>query len=93
MIATLWQSLLGNAILSYYKRSMWSLLSAIAINREGKARNVVSGAFSKRQGLVSPSSVRSALAGLLDKDFITKERDYYQVYDLFFSIWLAREEH
>ena len=65
----------------------------IAINREGKARNVVSGAFSKRHGLVSPSSVRSALAGLLDKDFITKERDYYQVYDLFFSIWLAREEH
>lgn len=65
----------------------------IAINREGQARNVISGAFSKRYGLVSPSSVRSALAGLLDKDFITKERDYYQVYDLFFSIWLAREEH
>ena len=65
----------------------------IAINREGQARNVVSGAFSKRHGLVSPSSVRSALAGLLDKDFITKERDYYQVYDLFFSIWLAKEEH
>lgn len=65
----------------------------IAINREGQARNVASGAFTKRHGLVSPSSVRSALAGLLDKDFITKERDYYQVYDLFFSIWLAREEH
>lgn len=65
----------------------------IAINREGQARNVVSGAFSKCHGLVSPSSVRSALAGLLDKDFITKERDYYQVYDLFFSIWLAREEY
>jgi len=65
----------------------------IAINREGQARNVVSGAFSKRHGLVSPSSVRSALAGLLDKDFITKERDFYQVYDLFFSIWLSKEEH
>ncbi|MDO4163467.1 MAG: ATPase [Bacteroides sp.] len=65
----------------------------IAINREGQARNVTSGAFSKRHGLVSPSSVRSALAGLLDRDFITKERDYYQVYDLFFSIWLEREEY
>lgn len=65
----------------------------IAINRDGQARNVVSGAFSKRHGLVSPSSVRSALAGLLDKDFITQERDYYQVYDSFFSIWLAREEY
>lgn len=65
----------------------------VAINKEGQARNVVSGAFSKRHGLVSPSSVRSALTGLLDKDFITKERDYYQVYDLFFSIWLSREEH
>ena len=64
----------------------------IAINREGQARNLASGAFTKRYGLVSPSSVRSALAGLLDKDFITRERDYYQVYDLFFSIWLTREE-
>lgn len=63
----------------------------IAINKEGKARNLTSGAFTKRYGLVSPSSVRSALEGLLDKDFITKERDYYQVYNYFFSIWLAKE--
>lgn len=40
----------------------------IAINREGQARNVASGAFSKRHGLVSPSSVRSVLVGLLDRD-------------------------
>jgi hypothetical protein len=64
----------------------------IAINREGEARNVASGSFAKRHGLLSPSSVRSALSGLLDKDFITKERDYYQVYDLFFAIWLEGEE-
>lgn len=63
----------------------------IAINKEGQGRNLISGAFTKRYGLVSPSSVRSALEGLLDKDFITKERDYYQVYDYFFSIWLAKE--
>jgi hypothetical protein len=64
----------------------------IAINREVEARNITSGSFSKRHGLLSPSSVRSALNALLDKDFITKERDYYQVYDLFFAIWLEGEE-
>ena len=63
----------------------------IAINKEGKARAVNSGAFCKRYGLASPSSVKSAVNGLLDKDFITKERDYYEVYDKFFSLWLAKQ--
>ncbi|MDR0988423.1 MAG: AAA family ATPase [Prevotellaceae bacterium] len=63
----------------------------LAINREGQASGVTSGSFAKRHGLLSPSSVRSALSGLLDKDFITKERDTYQVYDLFFGIWLEKE--
>ncbi len=36
----------------------------IAINKEGKARAVNSGAFCKRYGLASPSSVKSAVNGL-----------------------------
>lgn len=63
----------------------------IAINKEGKAKSVHSGAFCKRYGLTSPSSVKSAVNGLLDKDFITKERDYFEVYDKFFSLWLERQ--
>lgn len=63
----------------------------IAINKEGKAKYVNSGAFCKRYGLASPSSVKSAVNGLLDKDFITKERDYYEVYDKFFSLWLTSQ--
>lgn len=63
----------------------------IAINKVGRAKNINSGAFSKSNGLTSPSSVKSAVNGLLDKDFITKEKDYYQVYDKFFGLWLSKE--
>jgi hypothetical protein len=63
----------------------------IAINKAGKAREINSGTFCKRYGLTSPSSVRSAINGLLDKDFITRERDSYELYDKFFAIWLAQQ--
>ena len=36
----------------------------------------------------SPSSVQAALKGLLEKDFVTREQDVYQVYDRFLAIWL-----
>ena len=61
-----------------------------AIGKEGKARNVTSGKFTKKYGLVSPSSVKSAVPALLDKGLLTRERDAYQVYDKFFNIWLNR---
>lgn len=61
-----------------------------AITAEGKATNVTGGAFIKKYGLWSPSSVVSALKGLLDKDFITQEKDAYMVYDKFFALWLQR---
>jgi len=32
--------------------------------------------------------VNSALKGLLDKDFITEDRNVYSVYDQFFALWL-----
>jgi AAA+ ATPase superfamily predicted ATPase len=63
----------------------------IAINKAGKAKEVNSAAFGKRYGLLSPSSTRSAINGLLDKDFITREHDCYEVYDKFFALWLARQ--
>ena len=62
----------------------------IAISAEGTARNVRSGAFAKKYHLPSPSSVNSAIKGLLEKDFITQSGDAYVVYDKFFSLWLLR---
>ena len=62
----------------------------IAIAQEGEARCVKSGAFAKKYHLPSPSSVNSALKGLLEKDFITQQDDAYVVYDKFFALWLRR---
>ncbi len=62
----------------------------IAIAAEGKAKNVSSGSFAKKYHLPSPSSVNSAIKGLLEKDFITKNEDTYTVYDKFFDLWLKR---
>ena len=62
----------------------------MAIASEGKARAVSSATFVKRHHLPSPSSVVSAIRGLLEKDFITFENGEYYVYDLFFQLWLER---
>ena len=60
----------------------------LAIAREGKAVEVTSGAFIKRNKLNSASSVSSALKGLFEKDFITEDKNVYSVYDQFFALWL-----
>lgn len=60
----------------------------IALAKEGKARAVTSGDFVRKYRLSSPSSVQSALRGLLEKDFVTQEQGVYQVYDRFFGMWL-----
>lgn len=62
----------------------------IAISAEGEARNVRSGKFAKKYHLPSPSSVNSAIKGLLEKDFITQIDDTYVVYDKFFDLWIKR---
>lgn len=60
----------------------------IAIVKEGKAQNLTSGAFIRKYRLASASSVQSALKGLLEKDFVTQEQGFYQIYDKFFGMWL-----
>lgn len=61
----------------------------IAVCKEGKATALTSGKFIHKYSLPS-SSVQSALKGLLEKDFVTKEGAFYMVYDRFFSLWLKR---
>lgn len=65
------------------------VLRAIAV--EGKAKQITSGKFAKKYGLVSPSAVKSAVNALLDKDLITMDKGVYQVYDKFLEIWLRRD--
>ena len=60
-----------------------------AIAKEGKATSITSGAFIKKHGLISQSSVQAAVKQLLDKEIITSENNVYQVYDRFFGLWLA----
>ena len=62
----------------------------IAICKEGKATALTFGKFIHKYSLPSSSSVQSALKGLLEKDFVTKEGAFYMVYDRFFSLWLRR---
>ena len=72
----------------FYQMPDKQRLLFLAIAREGKAVEVTSGAFIKRNKLNSASSVSSALKGLLDKDFITEDKNTYSVYDQFFALWL-----
>ena len=63
----------------------------IAIATEREAKGISGGRFAKKYKLVSPSSVVSAVKGLLEKDFITQDKGAYYVYDKLFQLWLERE--
>lgn len=60
----------------------------LVIAKEREANNMTSSKFLKDNGLVSSSSVQSALKGLLEKDIITRTEKGYKVYDYFFAEWL-----
>lgn len=59
-----------------------------AISREGHALGVTSAAFIRRHSLPSPSSVQSALKGLLEKEIVTRTNGVYQIYDYFLAHYL-----
>ena len=62
-----------------------------AISKAGKAQNITSAEFVNRYHLSSPSSVQSAIKGLIDKNFVTSTLGVYEVYDKFFAMWLNRK--
>ncbi|MGV8093693.1 MAG: ATP-binding protein [Mangrovibacterium sp.] len=74
--------------LSLLSEKQRELLYAIA--KEGKAKGITSGAFIKKHGLPSSSSVQTAAKQLLGKEIITAEDNTYHVYDRFFGLWLAK---
>lgn len=62
----------------------------VAIAKEGKATGITSKAFVKKYHLQTVSVVTAAVRGLLDKDFITQDKNVYMVYDPFFALWLQQ---
>ena len=89
-----------NYILDLYTEYYYTLLAQmsekqrnvfLAIACERRVKSVSGGAFVRKYHLQSPSSVMSALRGLLDKDLITQENGEYFVYDLFFQLWIERK--
>ncbi len=64
----------------------------MAIATEKRVKSISSGQFVRKYHLASPSSVISAVRGLIEKDFITQENGEYFVYDQFFQLWLERQK-
>lgn len=64
----------------------------LAIAQEGKATEITGGKFIRKHKLNSASSISAALKGLLDKDFITMDKNVYSIYDQFFTLWLRFKE-
>ena len=64
------------------------LLAAIA--REGKVAEITSSAFLRKHGLSAPSSVRTALSTLLERDLVYPSASGYIVYDYLFAEYLCR---
>lgn len=62
----------------------------IAIAKEGKASGITSKYFVKKHHLQTVSVVTAAVRGLLDKDFITQDKNVFMVYDPFFALWIQQ---
>jgi len=58
----------------------------LAIAVERRVKSISGGKFVHKYHLPSTSSVMSAVRGLLEKDFITREDGEYFVYDHFFQL-------
>jgi len=77
-------------VFSQYRRLLaprqFELLRAIA--REGTVKSVLSGSFILAHSLGTPSSVRTSLLSMIEKDMIREFPEGYLVDDVFFSRWL-----
>ena len=63
-----------------------------AIAHAGRAKEVTGKTFIKKYRLQTASAVNAAVRGLLEKDFITQDKDSYSLYDPFFALWLRGRE-
>lgn len=90
---TVVQELIEEQATSYQNYLDWltenqqSLLLAIAA--EGTVKSPLSQDFIRSHELTAPSSVKTALKALANKQLITKTPKGYSVSDLFFAMWLT----
>ena len=73
-------------LLQVYPKGQVKLVKAIA--KEGKVKEITAGSFIMKYGLTATSSVKSALARMLDEEIVYPSEDGYMVYDRFFGQWL-----
>ena len=73
-------------LLHVYPKGQVKLVKAIA--KEGKVKAITAGSFIMKYGLTATSSVKSALARMLDEEIVYPSEDGYMVYDRFFAQWL-----
>jgi hypothetical protein len=66
----------------------WMVLTAVA--QEKRVTEPYGKTFISKYGLGSPSSVKTALAALEDKEMVMRDNGAYQVYDVFLSRFLER---
>lgn len=82
----------NEAIYFHYKvlltHNQFRLLEAIA--KEGSISRPNSKEFIATYRLGTPSSVATAMKSLFNKEMIYKDNEGIKVYDIFFSLWLAR---
>lgn len=84
-----------NSYSSNYADLLYQLTSRqkqllIAINREGKARELTSSRFIKKHHLSTASTIQVALKSLMEKQLITHNLGEYEVYDKFMSLWINK---
>jgi AAA+ ATPase superfamily predicted ATPase len=71
--------------------NQWNLLNAIA--KEESIKQITSQNFLRKYNLGTPSSVKSALSSLVDKELVYYDNQVYRIYDLFFQKWLKHSVH
>jgi AAA+ ATPase superfamily predicted ATPase len=74
-------------IMSHLTERQKEVLIAIA-KEPGKAPEITSTEFIRKNGLMSPSSVQSSVRLLANKQIVGKEQKSYFIFDRFFKIWL-----
>ena len=69
-----------------YSKGQVKLMKAVA--KEGKVKEITSGAFIARYDLKATSSIKTSLKKLLEDEVIYRSEDGYLIYDRFYGEWL-----
>jgi Predicted ATPase (AAA+ superfamily) len=80
--------MLYEGLIEFLTDNQLLLLKAIA--KSGCVESPQSNSFIRQFGLPSPSSIKTALTVLIDKELVYRDSKGYMVYDRFFELWLKQ---